>query len=80
MFVGLTEADASPLEVGVYLIPAGAVETRPPDTWPDRQWPRWNGVTWELVTRPDIASAAAAIEKLRAFLASNPEVAELIGK
>lgn len=80
MFIGLTGADESPLEPGVFLIPAGAVEAEPPGEWGDTQWPRWNGFAWELVTRPTLPTGAAALDKLRAFLDSNPDVAELIGK
>ena len=51
-YTGTTEADESPLEPGVFLMPAGAVETAPPTTWPDEKWPRWNGTRWDLVTKP----------------------------
>ncbi|RQS60419.1 phage tail protein [Burkholderia sp. Bp8986] len=80
LYVGPVEADESPLEPGVYLMPARAVEAAPPGSWPDEKWPRWNGVAWELVTNPVIAMPQAdATAKLRAFLQSNPDVAELIG-
>ncbi|WLE59283.1 phage tail protein [Burkholderia plantarii] len=80
MYIGITEADDSPLEPGVFLIPAGAVEAAPPRAWPDTQWPRWNGVAWELVARHTPASGDVAADKLRAFLSSNPDVVQLIGK
>jgi hypothetical protein len=80
LYQGATDADESPLEPGVFLVPAGAVALAPPESWPDDKWPRWNGVAWDLITKPSAdAQAADAAAKLRAFLAANPEVAELIG-
>jgi hypothetical protein len=80
MYLGVTEADESPLEPGVFLMPARTVEAAPPDSWPDDQCPRWNGVEWLLVSKPTAdAAKAEAADKLRAFLAANPEVAELVG-
>ena len=40
LFVGETLADESPLEPGVFAIPAGCVETAPPESWQEDQWPR----------------------------------------
>ena len=40
MYAGEAVADASPLEPGVYLLPAGCISTAPPDAWPAGQWPR----------------------------------------
>jgi hypothetical protein len=50
-YVGPTEADESPLEPGVWLIPAGAVETPPPEA-PDGHFARWTGAAWEVVPAP----------------------------
>ena len=80
VYIGQTDADESPLEPGVFLIPARCVEVAPPEPSGD-QWPRWNGAKWELVT---VASAndnqpARPVDKLREFLNANPDVAELIG-
>jgi hypothetical protein len=50
-YVGPTEADESPLEPGVWLIPAGAVETPPPEA-PEGHFARWTGMAWEVVPMP----------------------------
>lgn len=78
--VGITEADESPLEPGVYLVPSGCTLSVPPEELPDDKWPRWNGSTWMLASRPQQPSANDnnPVEKLRAFLSENPDVAELI--
>jgi hypothetical protein len=78
LFVGETVADESPLEEGVYLIPAGAVMTAPPMKWADDKWPRWNGAKWELVTKPTPANDNDPVAKLRDFLAANPDVAAVL--
>lgn len=78
LYVAPTEADDSPLEPGHYLIPARCTETPPPDDVPEHQWPRWNGAAWELVNRPRAGETDDPVEKLKAFLADNPDVAELI--
>ncbi|RAR53902.1 hypothetical protein C7401_12676 [Paraburkholderia unamae] len=80
MYQGPVDADESPLEPGVYHLPARAVEPAPPQSWPENKWPRWNGAGWDLVTKPDPADEAAqATAKLRKFLTGNPDVAKLIG-
>lgn len=82
-FIGTTVADASPREPGVWLLPAGTIETAPPAEWPDDKWPRWNGTSWALVTRPAVKNPDEvkdeALNKIRAFLAANPEVAGYLG-
>jgi len=80
LFIGETFADESPLEPGIFHIPAGCVETAPPTGWPDDQWPRWNGFKWELIQRPQVQQVASAEEKLAEFLAQNPDVLKLIEK
>lgn len=77
-FVCETVADASPLEQGVYLVPAGAVMTAPPASWPDDKWPRWNGAKWDLVTKPTPANDNDPVAKLQAFLAANPDVSAIL--
>jgi hypothetical protein len=48
LFIGITEADESPLEPGVFLIPGGCVET-PPPLIPENKAAHWNGKAWQLV-------------------------------
>lgn len=79
LFVGQTEADESPLEPGVFLIPARCVEVEPPEFSGDH-WPRWNGAKWELieVSPANDNQPASPVDKLRDFLNANPDVAALI--
>lgn len=78
LFVGETAADPSPLEDGIYLIPAGCVEVPPPETWADDVWPRWNGFEWELINKPEVNEPISAQQKLAEFLEQNPDVLNLI--
>ena len=78
LYVGTTIADESPLEPGIYLIPANCTETAPPDQWPDDQWPRWTGVQWELISKPQVPEPLSAEQKLADFLNHNPDVVALI--
>lgn len=78
LLVGETEADESPLEPGVFLLPGGCAFTPPPSEWPDDKWPRWNGASWALVNRPAPADTENPLAKLQAFLTANPEVAGLL--
>jgi hypothetical protein len=41
-FVGVTEADESPLESGVFLLPAGAIDVLPPVV-PEGKRAKWDG-------------------------------------
>lgn len=51
-FTGPVEADESPLEPGVYLIPGGAIDVDPP-TVPDGMVALRQGNGWAFVLRPD---------------------------
>jgi hypothetical protein len=46
-YLGATLAQRSPLEDGVYLLPANATFTDPPASAGER-WPCWTGTAWEL--------------------------------
>ncbi|AKA22054.1 hypothetical protein [Pseudomonas chlororaphis] len=48
VFTGINEADESPLEPGVFLIPAGCVEV-PPPLIPENKAAFWDGKDWQLV-------------------------------
>lgn len=48
IYVGETVADASPLEPGVWLIPARCVEVKPP-VIPERKAALWDGESWQLI-------------------------------
>ena len=78
LYVGTTIADESPLEPGIYLIPANCTETAPPDQWPEDQWPRWTGVQWQLISKPQVQQPLSPEQKLAEFLSSNPDVMALI--
>lgn len=77
-YAGQTEADESPMEPGVYLVPRGCITAAPPTEWPADKWPRWNGHEWQLVTKPAAATESDPVAKLRAFLAANPDVAAVL--
>ncbi|MDF3822336.1 hypothetical protein P3G55_20700 [Leptospira sp. 96542] len=50
-FVGMSTADESPLEPGVWLIPAGAIDVPAPDV-PEGQRARWQGGAWAFEPIP----------------------------
>lgn len=84
-FMGETVADPSPREPGVWIMPAGTIETAPPPRkeWPEGMWPRWVGTHWEFTglvrpSEPAPEDPGAALAKLQAFLTSNPDVAALL--
>lgn len=78
MYVGTTTADESPLEPGVFLVPANATVVAVPKSWLEDQWPRFNGANWQLVTKPKLAVAESPEQKLAEFLKNNPDVVALI--
>lgn len=51
LYLGPTLADESPLEPGVFLIPAGCVEVEPPGTGYN-EIQRWTGKEWVVETIP----------------------------
>lgn len=48
LYVGPVTAQESPLEPGVFLIPAGCVEVAPPEA-PEGKIQSWNGKRWQLL-------------------------------
>ena len=78
-YVGPTMADASPLEDGVWHMPARTTAVAPPADHPADRWPRWNGAAWELTSKPSLAANDNdPVAKLQAFLAANPDVAAIL--
>lgn len=59
-FVGAAVADESPLEPGVWLIPAGAIDAPPPEI-PDGSLARWDGDGFviEAIPAPEVVSPSA---------------------
>lgn len=51
VFIAVTDADESPLEPGVFLIPRGCVVADPPSVPPGKQ-ARWVGEAWTLEDLP----------------------------
>lgn len=78
LYQGETVADESPLEPGVWLMPARTTTVAPPTEIPDGRWPRWNGLDWELATKPMAPASPDPVAKLQAFLNENPDVAALL--
>lgn len=78
-YLGEAEADESPLEPGVYHLPARTTEQAPPprETWPEGAWPRWIGAGWAMTGSSKLqqsAPEADPLEKLARFLQENPDV------
>lgn len=77
--IGRATADESPLEPNLYLIPAGAVDVKPPHPLPDgRQW-RWDGRAWAAVPARPPVRVLSPEERLAAFLRDNPDIKQMIG-
>lgn len=63
LLLGTTVADVSPLEPGVFLIPAGCVETAPPAVAEGLR-PRWTGETWAVEIIPTVEPVLPTDEEL----------------
>ena len=48
IYIGTVECQESPLEPGVFLIPAGAIEDAPPAPEPNKL-AKWDGYVWVLI-------------------------------
>ncbi|MEZ2744286.1 phage tail protein [Halopseudomonas bauzanensis] len=79
IYQGQTEADESPLEPGVWLMPARTTMVAPPDEIPEGRQARWNGVRWDLINQPR-PKDSDPVAKLTTFLAANPDVAALLSQ
>lgn len=49
LYVGPVEAEESPLEPGVFLIPGGCVQVPPPEVIPEFKAACWTGKAWQLL-------------------------------
>lgn len=70
IFVGVAEADESPLEPGVWLIPGGCVELAPPKVGPGMR-ARWAQTQWVLEPIPlavTEADASSAIDVMQTYI------------
>lgn len=77
-YTGETIADESPLEPGVFHIPAGCFEDAPPEgPHEDGLWPRRVGGKWKMVSRRQAAEPTPQ-EKPAVFLAQNPDEAGMV--
>lgn len=63
IYLGKTTADESPLEPGTYLMPAGCVETPPPQVGPGLL-ARWTEGGWVVVSAPVEMPAEPTAEEL----------------
>lgn len=73
--IGPTVADESPLEPGVFLLPAGTVEADPPPALAAGHEHRWVDGDWAQVPARPRATPEA---KLAEFLRQNPDVRALL--
>jgi hypothetical protein len=79
-FIGTTLADESPLEPGVWIMPARTTDVEPP-ACADDELPQWNGVGWHVIPRPPAPSVhEIALAKIKQFIAANPDVAVFINQ
>lgn len=73
-FIGITTADESPLEPGVYLLPSGCIQTNIPNV-PDGKLAKWNnGWVFEDIPQPEPEPAPPTPEELQAEWLKNASV------
>lgn len=79
-FLGSGEADVSPLEHDVYLIPAHAVTTAPPAAQ-EGKFRKWNGAAWVYEDLPDpdpVPEPPTAIQLAKAHVATAFDALDLL--
>ena len=76
-YLGRGTADESPLEPGVWLIPAYATEVEPPAA-PNGECAVWAGDAWEVRQIPEADPAPTPAEKLAAAGLTVAELRELL--
>ena len=79
-YVGIVKCEESPLEPGVYLIPAHCTEIKPPDFNPETHVCKWVGKieegSWQLFTIEDAVDNSEPLK----FQPSKEELEELLRK
>ena len=75
-YTGSSDADESPMEPGVFLMPANSTTVKPPQA-PAGKRARWNGGVWKL-TVVTLDDRQVALVKLQDFLNNNPDVAAIV--
>lgn len=53
-YLGQSQARESPLEPGVFLLPANATFTEPPDYDPSTHFVQWNDNQWDIIQIPEL--------------------------
>lgn len=75
-YTGSSDADESPMEPGVFLMPQNSTTEKPPKA-PEGKRARWTGAAWKLAT-VKLDDRQVALAKLQDFLNNNPDVAAIV--
>lgn len=78
--IGRAVADESPLEPGVFLIPFGAVATKPPHSLTAKQEWRWLAGAWKVVDARPTPAPSPPEQRLADFLKANPDITALLSR